>query len=260
MKGELLDSLAVIPSRPSPPAADRPSLRSAGVHLPGRRWRVPLALLTLTVGLLPPIVMPQGGSDARFADFFPMQVGDLWTYELTDSGTWARTASSLETLADGRSFHRIDESSQDYRLQQWEQDGLNLRSLHFADGTDIDYESPVLLVPTDLAVGATHRVEVSYAVVERGVPSHQGTQIFEVQRLPDRAARTPAGTFERCMVLRIRSRRESEIGTIVESTYLETRTAGIGLIGLEREAGSDGEGSWSAWLTGASVGGRLLPP
>ena len=241
------------------PVAPPSQRRSATVV----RFRSALAVSLLSTGLLllapATVAHAQSRTGQDLAPFFPLQTGDLWTYEAEGGASWARTVTAAGVGDDGLATYRLDESSQDHRLQRWQSEGLVLLSLHFAGGLDIEYETPVLLVPSDLAVGSTHQVEARYRVTELGVPSHSGTQTFEVERLRDRALQTPAGGFENCLVLRIRSRRESESGAVAESTLRQTRAAGVGLVEIQRVPGPSGQEAWTASLTGASVGGRLVP-
>lgn len=209
------------------------------------------------------LALTVGGASAQepidLSPYFPLRSGDLWTYEVAGAETWARTVTSQVELEDGRTAYRLDERSQDHSLRLVDEAGLWLVSLHFAGGVDIVFDEPVLLVPRSLAVGATHRADVGYSVIEQGVPSHEGSQVFEVQRLSDRSVDTPAGVFEGALILRIRSRREALTGAVAEAVHLETRVADLGLVRLERPGSGPAEGDWTASLTGASVGGRLLP-
>lgn len=242
---------------PTSGARSRPANRLPKHARPVQRLLAVAACLAFLTPIQREPAAAQGRAGGALESFFPLHVGDLWTYETNDLDPWARTVSEETVQADGTTAYRIDESSEGYRNVRLDDEGLTLLSLHFDGGVDIEFEEPVLLFPRGIAESAIHRVEARYAVIERGVRSHEGTQTFVIERLVNRSVDTQAGGFPDCMVFRITSRREADTGAVAESTVLEIRAAEVGLVRIER--GLSEEGEWIASLTGASVAGRLLP-
>jgi hypothetical protein len=105
------------------------------------------------------------------------------------------------------------ENNGDYRLQSITNRGLEIYQLYFVGNRFIEYEKPVLLMPSKLKIGEIYKTETSYKQLVNKDLKEQGTQSYEVkiERIED--AKTPWQTFKNCFVIKTIALRIDESGS-----------------------------------------------
>lgn len=178
-----------------------------------RRWIVWL-LCVATAGSLAchrsakpdPSDAPASGSELRVRDFYPLSVGNRWTYDVRMGNRTER--KSIEIVAEEQGFHRDSEGG----LLRIDDEGLR-------DPQRYLLRDPLVKGTAWSSVPAPGSIE-SYEIVEAGT-----------------SCRTPAGTFARCVRVRGENRVAASRLLVSEWTYAE----GVGLVELRTriERGED---------------------
>lgn len=169
-----------------------------------------LAAGTLVACVTKPAVVEtpaDASSQFRAADFFPLAVGNAWTYELRSPGQIGSQTVRIESLENG-----------------WYRDSMKGSLRHDAHGLrDLDrylLRDPVQKGTEWSNVESVQSVE-RHEIVEAGRPCS-----------------SKAGTFARCVLVRSTNRLNARQLFVLESTYAE----GVGLVSqrtLQEESGRD---------------------
>lgn len=147
-------------------------------------------------------------SELRVRDFYPLNVGNRWTYDVRMGNRTMR--QSVEIVAEERGFHRDSEGG----LLRIDDEGLR-------DPQRYLLRNPLVEGTAWSSVPAPGSIE-RYEIVEAGT-----------------SCKTPAGTFARCVRVRGENRVDPSRVLVSEWTYAE----GVGLVELRTRI-ERGEGNY----------------
>jgi ketosteroid isomerase-like protein len=169
----------------------------------------------------------------RLPDYMPSHVGDAWQYKNFSKDGLSPIINKVSAARTFRGRHVMqrDENNGDYRLQSWEQGkGLFIHHLYFIGDRTIDYEAPVLLMPAQMRLGASHKSAVKYSYAVKGEVKERGVQTYEVTLEKIDHAVTPLQSYNDCLVLRTVALRRDESGSQKGYDLREWYARGVGAV------------------------------
>ena len=205
-----------------------------------------------------------GTTTYKMADYFPLGLGDTWTYEEEFGGFFTKTVSGTETI-NGTIAQKMDEMGAAYTLFTNDSNGLKrYKTFTTEDGSwrmDI-FNPPIIYSPAAFSVGnsQTFNSTVSYSDGEGLLDSGTITGTSTVEGIE--TAVVPAGTFEDCLRIKITENYALSGGSLSFTTdYTLWLAKGVGIV---RDTGSEtisvfgvpiGTFTWDEKLSSATIGG-----
>ena len=151
----------------------------------------------------------------RLKNYLPDKIGLEWQFKnnvkdglspIIVKNSQKMTFGSLETV-------QRTENNGDYRLQSITNRGLEIYQLYFVGNRFIEYEKPVVLMPSNLRISETYKSETRYKTTVNQELKEQGTQTYEVKIERVENTETPLRTFKNCLVIRTIALRIDEAGS-----------------------------------------------
>jgi hypothetical protein len=205
-----------------------------------------------------------GMTTYNMADYFPLGLGDTWTYEEEFGGFFTKTVSGTETI-NGTIAQKMDEMGAAYTLFTNDSNGLRrYKTFTTEDGSwrmDI-FDPSIIYSPAAFSVGnsQTFNSTVSYSDGEGLLDSGTITGTSTVEGIE--TAVVPAGTFEDCLRVKITENYALSGGSLsFTSDYTLWLAKGVGIV---RDTGSEtisvfgvpiGTFTWDEKLASATIGG-----
>jgi len=205
-----------------------------------------------------------GTTTYNMADYFPLGLGDTWTYEEEFGGFFTKTVSGTETI-NGTIAQKMDEMGAAYTLFTNDSNGLRrYKTFTTEDGSwrmDI-FDPPIIYSPSAFSVGnsQTFNSTVSYSDGEGLLDSGTITGTSTVEGIE--TAVVPAGTFEDCLRIKLTENYALSGGSLSFTTnYTLWLAKGVGIV---RDTGSEtisvfgvpiGTFTWDEKLSSATIGG-----
>jgi len=196
--------------------------------------------------------------------YFPLGLGDTWTYEGKFGGFFTKTVSGTETI-NGTIAQKMDEMGAAYTLFTNDSNGLKrYKTFTTEDGSwrmDI-FDPPIIYAAAEVSVGSsqTFNSTVSYSDGEGLLDSGTITGTSTVEGIE--TVIVPAGTFEDCLRIKITENYALSGGSLsFIADYTLWLAKGVGIV---KDTGSEtisvfgvplGTFTWDEKLFSATVGG-----
>lgn len=202
-------------------------------------------------------------------EYFPLGLGDTWTYLEDDGGYTTEIASGTETV-DSIIAKKLEEAGEgDYILFTMDSNGLNkYKDYETDDGMwkTILYEPPVHYSPAQVSIGTVQAYNSNATVLDSEGFSATGTVsgTATVEGIED--VTVPAGFFQECLRIKTFTNTSFEGGTFSEIS--ESTIWFANGVGIVRDTGTAtsymsgepvGTETWDDVLVDATVGGVSYP-
>lgn len=204
----------------------------------------------------------------NMADYFPLGLGDTWTYEEEFGGSYTRTVSGTETI-NGTVAQKFEETvTGSYMLFNNNANGLILYKEYRTDNGDWEmetYDPPLTYSPATFSIGDSHPYNSTIYYSDSGditmTGTISGTSFVEgVENVI-----VPAGTFEDCLRIKLTENYTYPDGFSITYEFTLWFAKGIGIV---KEIGSEtyfidgeivGTFTYLEELVSATVGGISYP-
>jgi hypothetical protein len=209
-----------------------------------------------------------GTTTYNMVDYFPLGLGDSWTYEEEFGGFYTRTVTGTETV-NGTEAYKMEEIGDLYTLFTNDSNGLRRHKTYTIDNgswrMDI-FDPPLFYSAAVFSVGDSHPYNstVSYSDGEGLFDTGTISGTSSVEGIEDVVV--PAGAFEDCLRVKITENYALSGGSLSFTTDFTIWLAkGVGIV---KDIGSEtisvfgvplGTFSWDEKLASATVGGISHP-
>ena len=151
----------------------------------------------------------------KVKDYVPNKIGLEWQFKNNvKDGLSPIIVKNAQKMAFGNiETVQRTENNGDYRLQSITNRGLEIYQLYFVGNRVIEYEKPIVLMPSNLRIGETYKSENRYKTKINQELKEQGTQTYQVKIERIENAETPLQTFKNCLVIRTIALRIDESGS-----------------------------------------------
>ena len=151
----------------------------------------------------------------RLKNYLPDKIGLEWQFKNNvKDGLSPIIVKNSQKMAFGNiETVQRTENNGDYRLQSITNRGLEIYQLYFVGNRFIEYEKPIVLMPSNLKLGETYSSEIRYKTTVNKELKEQGTQRYEVKIERIENVETPLQTFKSCLVIRTIALRIDESGS-----------------------------------------------
>jgi hypothetical protein len=204
----------------------------------------------------------------NMVEYFPLGIGDTWTYEEEFGGFFTRSITGTETINETVAY-KMEEMGAAYTLFTNDSNGLRrYKTFGTDDGSwrmDV-FDPPIIYSPATFPIGNSQNFNstVSYSDGDglfdngtiTGISTVQGTETVVV----------PAGVFEDCLRIKITENYALSGGSLSFTTdYTLWLAKGVGIV---KDTGSEtifvygvniGTFTWDEKLSSATVGGISYP-
>ena len=151
----------------------------------------------------------------RLKNYLPDKIGLEWQFKNNvKDGLSPIIVKNSQKMAFGNiETVQRTENNGDYRLQSITNRGLEIYQLYFVGNRFIEYEKPIVLMPSNLKLGETYSSEIRYKTKVNQELKEQGTQRYKVKIERIENVETPLQTFKSCLVIRTIALRIDESGS-----------------------------------------------
>ncbi len=200
----------------------------------------------------------------NMVEYFPLGLGDTWTYEEDFGGFYTRTVSGSETV-NGTVAQKLEVIGEGYKLFTNDSNGLRQYQGYKIDGGSWIkniFDPPIIYAPAEVSVGNSQSFNstVSYSDSDNIFSSGTISGTSTVEGIEDVVV--PAGTFEDCLRIKITEHYALTGGSLSLVTDFTLWLAkGVGIV---KDTGSEtisifgeptGTVTWDEKLASATIGG-----